>query len=90
MRLKGDQLGAALQKSLAPVYLICGDEPLQLGEAADEIRSAAKLAGYANREVVSIDNGADWRDLSTEAGSMSICLLRRKSSICVLCPLSLA
>jgi DNA polymerase-3 subunit delta len=72
MRLKVDQLGAAVRKTLAPVYLICGDEPLQLGEAADEIRSAAKLAGYANREVLSIDNGAEWRELTTEAGSLSI------------------
>ena len=72
MRLKSDQLGAALQKTLAPVYLICGDEPLQLGEAADEIRSAAKRAGYASREVVSIDNGAEWRELTIEAGSASI------------------
>jgi len=72
MRLKGDQLGVALQKTLAPVYLICGDEPLQLGEAADEIRSAAKRAGYTSREVLSIDNGAEWRELTTEAGSLSI------------------
>ncbi len=72
MRLKGDQLGAALQKTLAPVYLICGDEPLQLGEAADEIRSAAKRAGYTSREMLSIDNGAEWRELTTEAGSLSI------------------
>ena len=72
MRLKGDQLGAALQKSVAPVYLICGDEPLQLGEAADEVRSAAKLAGYCTREVLSLDSGAEWRELTTEAGSLSI------------------
>ncbi len=35
MKLKADQLKDALKKKLAPVYFISGDEPLQLGDAAD-------------------------------------------------------
>ena len=35
MRIKPEQLHAALQKGLLPVYFITGDEPLQLGELAD-------------------------------------------------------
>lgn len=72
MRLKLDQLGAALQKTLAPVYLISGDEPLQVGEAADDIRRAAKQAGYATREVIAIDSGSEWYQLTAEAESLSI------------------
>jgi DNA polymerase III subunit delta len=72
MRVKLDQLGAALQKNLAPVYLISGDEPLQLGEAADDIRRAAKQAGYTTREVIAIDNGSEWHQLTEEAESLSI------------------
>ncbi len=38
MRLKLEQLAAHCAKSLLPVYLISGDEPLQAQEAADCVR----------------------------------------------------
>lgn len=72
MRLKIDQLTAALHKQLAPVYLVSGDEPLQLGEAADEIRRSVRNAGYATREVITIDTGNEWPQLTLEAESLSI------------------
>lgn len=72
MRVKPDQLTASLRKSLVPVYLVCGDEPLQLAEAADEIRQAARLAGHTTREVISIETGSEWPQLTTEAESLSI------------------
>lgn len=72
MRLKVEQLAAALQKSVAPVYLVSGDEPLQLGEAADDIRQAARAAGYTTREVISVESGQEWPQLSLEADSLSI------------------
>lgn len=72
MRLKVEQLAGALQKSLAPVYWVGGDEPLQLGEAADEIRAAARRAGYTTREVVSVETGNEWPLLLAEAESLSI------------------
>lgn len=72
MRLKLDQLAAALQKQLVPVYLISGDEPLQLGEAADDIRRMVASAGYTTREVIAIETGNEWPQLSLEAESLSI------------------
>jgi len=72
MRLKLEQLDAELKKSLHPVYLVSGDEPLQLGEAADVIRSAVRLAEYHVREVISIDQGNEWSQLTVEADSLSI------------------
>lgn len=72
MRLKPEQLDSAVQKALQPVYLISGDEPLQVGEAADAVRSAARRADYHVREVISIDQGNEWQRLSEEAGSLSI------------------
>jgi DNA polymerase-3 subunit delta len=72
MRLKLEQLDASLKKVLAPVYLVSGDEPLQLGEAADDIRQAAKQAGYTTREVIAIENGSEWHQLTAEAESLSI------------------
>ncbi len=71
MRVKPEQLQGTL-KSVSPVYLISGDEPLQLAESADAIRFAARQAGYAVREVISIDQGNEWQQLAQEADSFSI------------------
>ena len=71
MRLKSEQLDGALQ-SLAAVYLVSGDEPLQLGESADAIRKAAKNAGYNTREVFSVESGFEWNELLVAADSFSI------------------
>ncbi|MDP2155629.1 MAG: DNA polymerase III subunit delta, partial [Sulfuricella sp.] len=46
-RLNADQLAAHLQRGLAPLYLIYGDEPLLALEAADAIRAKARQEGYA-------------------------------------------
>lgn len=72
MRLKPEQIAAALQKDLAPVYFISGDEPLQLGEVADAVRAAARKAGYDSREVLVADSGFSWNELTESAGSLSI------------------
>jgi len=70
--LKAEQLPAALAKKLAPIYFLSGDEPLQLGEAADSVRKAAKVAGYDSREVLTVDASFSWADFLQAADSMSI------------------
>lgn len=72
MRLKPEQLAGALQKGLAPIYFISGDEPLQQGEMADAVRAAARKAGYDNREVLVADTGFSWNEVAEAAGSLSI------------------
>lgn len=72
MKLKADQLKDSLQKKLFPIYFISGDEPLQLGEAADAVRLAAKKAGYENREVFLVDAKFSWNQLAVAADSLSI------------------
>lgn len=72
MRIKPEQITATLQKGLAPVYFISGDEPLQLGETADAIRAAARNAGFDLREVLVADAGFSWSELTESAGSLSI------------------
>jgi len=72
MRLKPEQIAAALQKGLAPVYFISGDEPLQLGEMADAVRAAARKEGYDSREVLVADSSFSWNELTESAGSLSI------------------
>ena len=72
MRIKPEQLNAALQKGLMPVYFITGDEPLQLGEMADAVRKAARKAGFENREIITAETGFEWNQLAFMADSLSI------------------
>lgn len=73
MKLTLDALSAHLAAGrLAGVYLISGDEDLLVGEAADAIRSAARQAGFTEREVHFPERVADWSTLVSASGSMSL------------------
>ena len=72
MRLRIDQLDAHLAKALSSIYFLTGDEPLQLGEAADAVRRSAKEAGYDSRDVLDAGKGFDWNELTAEANSLSL------------------
>lgn len=72
MRIYPDRLNAHLDKSLAAVYLVSGDEPLQLGECCDAIRAAARAAGHSTREVLEAGSGFDWQRLTAEAAAFSL------------------
>ncbi|WP_419603680.1 DNA polymerase III subunit delta [Thiolapillus sp.] len=72
MRLRQEQLDAHLAGNLAPVYVVTGDEPLQLGETADAIRAAARQAGYLSREIFEADARFDWNRLGEEASALSL------------------
>lgn len=60
MKLPFDRLSSQLQKNLAPLYLISGDEPLLMQEACDAIRAEAHKAGYGERQVFHFDSSANW------------------------------
>lgn len=78
MKLAIDSLVPHLaKKSLAPVYIVSGDEPLQKGEACDVIRQAVKRQGYTEREVLSVDTGFDWEQFLMSMNSMSLFSDRR-------------
>ncbi|MCP5247651.1 MAG: DNA polymerase III subunit delta [Candidatus Accumulibacter sp.] len=72
MQLKGDQLAAHLERELKAVYLVYGEEPLLVIEAADAIRAAARRRGFDEREVLAALAGFNWNDLHHAAGSMSL------------------
>ncbi len=73
MHLHAEQLSEHLRKqSLLPVYLLSGDEPLQLLEAGDALRDAARNAGYSQRDVLEVGRGFDWNLLLEAAGSLSL------------------
>ena len=72
MQLKPQQLADHLSQHLAPCYLISGDEPLIVQECADAIRTAARAAGCAERQRISISGKDDWLELGHSAGSLSL------------------
>ena len=72
MQLRAEELERHLARSLAPLYLIHGDEPLQSLEAADAIRAKARAEGYAEREVLSVERGFDWSLLSASGANLSL------------------
>jgi DNA polymerase-3 subunit delta len=77
LRIRAEQLPAALARGLAGIYLVSGDEPLLVAEAADAIRAAARAAGYADRRVFFIDRGFNWDELRLESQSLSLFAERR-------------
>ena len=72
MRIKPDFLNNDLKKTLRPVYLLTGDEPLQVIESADIIRAIARKQGFTERQVFHVDQSFDWGLLLQEANSMSL------------------
>ena len=72
MLLKGEQLPAHLERELRPLYVIYGDEPLLVLEAADAIRAKARTAGYTEREVLTVLPQFDWGQLLAAGGNLSL------------------
>lgn len=72
MQLRPEQLGAHLDRPLSPLYLLHGDEPLLVIEAADAIRQAARRQGFTQREVIVVGNHFRWDDLFLAAGNLSL------------------
>ena len=72
MQLRPDQLAAHLEKPLAPLYLLHGDEPLLVIEAGDAIRAAARRQGFEEREVIVAGTGFKWDELFLAAGNLSL------------------
>lgn len=72
MRLRPEQVDKEVQRSLLPVYLVTGDEPLIVQEVMDSLRSACQAAGYSERKVLNVDRQFNWNTLNEEANSLSL------------------
>lgn len=74
MIAQADQLIRLLESGqpLSPVYLLSGDEPLQMMEAADAVRRVAREQGFVDREILRVEAGFDWSALSQAADEMSL------------------
>jgi DNA polymerase-3 subunit delta len=72
MLLKGEQLAAHLERDLRPLYVLYGDDPLLVIEAADAIRAKSRQQGYSEREVLTVLPQFDWGTLLAAGGNMSL------------------
>ena len=77
MKLNSDSLAAHLAQRLLPVYLISGDEPLLVDEAADAIRARARAAGFTERASYGLERGADWNAILAAVSNRSLFAERR-------------
>jgi DNA polymerase-3 subunit delta len=73
MQLAPAQLGPHLQRALRPLYVLHGDEPLLVQEAADAIRATARAQGYTERTVHTVAGAHfDWSAVLAAGGSLSL------------------
>ena len=72
MRL--DDLAHSVQRKLAALYVIHGDEALLCLEAVQTLRDAARTQGYTEREVLTVENAAhfQWGQLTAAGQSLSL------------------
>jgi DNA polymerase-3 subunit delta len=77
VRIRTEQLLGQLARTLAPLYLIFGDEPLLLAEASDAVRTRARELGYGERLVFHADTGLGWHALRVETHSPSLFSAKR-------------
>jgi DNA polymerase-3 subunit delta len=77
LKIPHKQLQRHLRGELAAAYLVAGDEPLLLGEALEDIREAARKAGFEERELHVVDRGFRWDELEGSADNLSLFALRK-------------
>jgi DNA polymerase-3 subunit delta len=61
-----------LQSSLAPLYVIYGEEILIALEAADQIRRSAGMQGFTEREIFTVESGFSWSTLTYTHQALSL------------------
>ncbi len=81
MKAQPAQLPQLLQKGLASVYLVSGDEPLLVQECCDQIRKAARAAGFQDRITYHADHHLDWASVGDEFSALSLFAERRRIEI---------
>ena len=77
MKISGDNLASSLARGLGPVYMVSGDEPLLVNDAADAIRARARADGFTEREIHTVERGFDWNSLLADSRAMSLFAQRK-------------
>ncbi len=70
--MRSQDLSSRLRSPIAPLWLITGEEPLLMLEAADMIRSKAREEGCTEREVLNASANWDWNKLFDACQAMSL------------------
>lgn len=77
MRIPLEQLASHLQKTMAPLYVLFGDEILLMTEAMDLILSRAQQLGYTEREIYTVEQHFNWLNLCNASNNLSLFGSRR-------------
>ena len=72
MRLEHSYLKSHLEKQLAPLYVLVGDEPLAHSECLDAIRLAARKAGADERTSFIVERNFNWQQIYQFSQAMSL------------------
>jgi len=72
MKVRAEQLSSHITKTLLPVYLISGDDPLLVQESCDILRAHTKALDYTGREVMHVETGFDWNGFLQSSNSLSL------------------
>lgn len=72
MAISSEDLPRHLASGLKPLYVVYGDALLLAIEAADSIRTAARAAGYGERETFIAETHFKWSELRNSAQSLSL------------------
>jgi DNA polymerase-3 subunit delta len=77
MRISPEQLKDKLGRMTVQAWLVAGDEPLLVGEAADAIRARAREEGFTDRETFFVEPRFDWSQVSGSSQALSLFATRR-------------
>jgi DNA polymerase-3 subunit delta len=72
VRIFPEKLSQHLEKSVASVYWIAGDEHLLAQEACELVRAATLKQGFAERKVFYADKKDHWQEALAEANALSL------------------
>jgi DNA polymerase III subunit delta len=72
VKIPPSQLTRQLDSGVVSVYLVSGDEPLQVNESLDLIRQRVKSAGFDEREILFVDARFDWQRLKYSCQQQSL------------------
>jgi DNA polymerase-3 subunit delta len=72
VKIQANQLPSYLKNSLAPCYLVSGDEHLLVEEALDSIRAVARDKGFTQRESHVATQWFDWASLAASSSNLSL------------------
>jgi DNA polymerase-3 subunit delta len=77
MVITSEELPRHLASGMKQLYVVYGDAPLLAIEAADSIRSAARAAGYTERETYIAEQHFKWNELQNSAQTLSLFASRK-------------